>query len=353
MKAVTIMEPGKVEVIEADQPVPGPDEVLVRSRFVGISERDVELYQGKLPEHYYRYPVVPGHELAGEVIAIGEQVSGIVSGDRVVVESLVYCGVCRNCRNGDTNLCEAGYDEIGFTRPGGLAEYITVPSKLVHILPTNVSLDEAVLIASAAIVVHAFSRKEPRPGEIVCIVGDGAVSLLAVQLARMYSPRALIVIGLHSQNLELARRLGATHVVHIGREDPQELVHQLSNARGVDLVFEGVGNVDATVEALRLARRGGTVLLGGSASDSGMLHVEGGIFAFKQLAVYGVFGASTAAWSYAVDLFSHGQLELASLISHRFSLEEYENALETLRLLQYPQTGLKKEVVSITPRPAS
>jgi threonine dehydrogenase-like Zn-dependent dehydrogenase len=253
-------------------------------------------------------------------------------GDRVVVESLVFCGVCRNCRNGDTNLCEAGYDEIGFTRSGGLAEYVAVPSRLVHVLPESVALDEAVLVASAAVVVHALARKEPRPGEVVCIVGDGAVSLLAVQLARMYSPRALIVIGLHSQNLELARRLGASHVVHIGREDPQELVLQLSNARGADLVFEGVGNADATVEALHLARRGGTVILGGSASDSGMLHVEGGIFAFKQLAVYGVFGAHSAAWSDAVDLFSRGELELASIISHRFSLEEYEDALEMLRL---------------------
>jgi threonine dehydrogenase-like Zn-dependent dehydrogenase len=250
----------------------------------------------------------------------------------VVVEGLVYCGICRNCRNGDTNLCEAGYDEIGFTRPGGLAEYVAVPSRLAHVLPVNVALDEAVLIASAAIVVQAFARKEPRPGEVVCIVGDGAVSLLAVQLARMYSPRAVIVIGLHRQNLELANRMGATHVVHIGREDPQELVLRLSNARGADLVFEGVGNADATVEAMQLVRRGGTVLLGGSASNSGMLHVEGGIFAFKQLAVYGVFGARSAAWSYAIDLISNRQLELASLISHRFSLEEYEDALERLRL---------------------
>src|SRR5690349_18199320 len=139
MKTVTITEAGQVEVIEADRPVPGSDEVLVRSHFVGLGERDVELYQGKLPEQYYRYPVVPGYEWTGEVIAVGELVRGIVPGDRVVVESLVYCGVCRNCRNGDTNLCEAGYDEIGFTRPGGLAEYATAPSRLVHVLPANVS----------------------------------------------------------------------------------------------------------------------------------------------------------------------------------------------------------------------
>jgi threonine dehydrogenase-like Zn-dependent dehydrogenase len=332
MKAVTIIEAGQVEIIETDQPVPSPDEVLVHSRFVGIDERDVELYRGKLPVQYYRYPAVPGHALAGEIIAVGERVRGIVPGDSVVVESLVFCGICRNCRNGNTNLCEAGYDEFGFTLPGGLAEYVAVPSRLVHVLPESVALDEAVLVAPLAVVVQAFARKEPRPGAIVCIVGDGAVSLLAMQLARMYSPRALVVVGLHSQSLELARRLGATHIVHIGREDPQELVHQLSNAQGADLVFEGVGNADATVEAMRLVRRGGAVLLGGSASNSGMLHVEGGIFTFKQLSVYGVFGASSAAWSYAVDLIAHRQLELAPLISHRFSLDEYEYALETLRL---------------------
>jgi threonine dehydrogenase-like Zn-dependent dehydrogenase len=332
MKAVTIIDAGQVEIIETDQPVPSPDDVLVRSRFVGIDERDAELYRGKLPELYYRYPVVPGHALAGEIIAIGERVRGIVPGDRVVVESLVFCGICRNCRNGDTNLCEAGYDEIGFTRPGGLAEYVSVPSRLVHVLPASVALDEAVLVAPMAVVVQAFTRKEPRPANVVCIVGDEAVSLLAVQLARMYSPRALVAVGLHSQSLELARRLGATHIVHIGREDPQELVHQLSNAQGADLVFEGVGNADATVEAMRLVRQGGAVLLGGSASNSGLLHVEGGIFTFKQLSVYGVFGASSAAWSYAVDLISHKPLALAPLISHRFSLDEYEYALETLRL---------------------
>lgn len=353
MKTVTVTEPGLIEVIEVDQPVPGPDDVLVRSLFVGISERDVALYQGKLPEQYYHYPVVPGHEWTGEIIAVGELVRGIVAGDRVVVESLVFCGVCRNCRNGDTNLCEAGYDELGFTRSGALAEYVVVPSRLVHLLPENVSLDEAVLVAPLAVVVQTFTRKEPRPGDVVCIVGDGVVSLLAAQLAHLYSPHALIVIGLHRQNLELARQLGATHTAHIGREDPQELVHQLSHARGADLVFEGSGNVDATVEAMRLARRGGTVILGGSASDNGMLHVEGGIFMFKQLAVYGIFGASTAAWSYAVDLLSSGQLQLAPLISHRFSLEEYEDALETLRLLQYPEAGLKKEVIGITSQPAS
>jgi threonine dehydrogenase-like Zn-dependent dehydrogenase len=332
MKAVLITEAGQADIIETEQPVPGPDEVLVRSRFVGISEQDVDLYQGKRPDQYYRYPVVPGHEWSGEVVAVGERVRGIVVGDRVVVESLVFCGVCRNCRNGETNLCEAGYDEIGFTRSGGLAEYVMVPSRLVHVLPANISLDEAVLVAPTAVVVHALADRRPRPGEVVCIVGDGAISLLAVQLVRMYSPFALIVIGLHRQNLELAGELGATHVVHIGREDPQELVHQLSHGRGADLVFEGVGNADATVEAMRLARRGGTVLLSGSASNSGMLHVEGGIFVLKQLAVYGVFGASSVAWSDAIDLMAYGQLELTSLISHRFVLEEYEDALEMLRL---------------------
>jgi threonine dehydrogenase-like Zn-dependent dehydrogenase len=332
LKAVTILEAGQASIIEVDQPVPACEEVLLRTRFVGIDERDVELYQGKLAEQRYRYPVVPGHELAGEVVAVGEGVRGIVPGDKAVVESLVFCGVCRNCRKGDTNLCEATYDEIGFTRPGGLAEYIVVPSRLVHVLPESVALDQAVLAAPMAVVVQAFACQEPRPGDVVCIVGDDAISLLAVQWAHLYSPRVLIVVGLHHQSLELAHQMGATHTVHIGREDPQGLVRRLSQAQGADLVFEGIGNADATVESLRLARRGGTVLLAGSASNSGMLHVEGRIFTGKQLAVYGVFGACAAAWGYAVDLIAQGCLALTSLVSQRVPPEAYVDALEAVRL---------------------
>lgn len=332
MKAVMITGPGQVEVTEMPEPTPGPDEVLVRAHAVGICGSDLALYQGKRPTGYYRYPLVPGHEWSGQVAALGERVRGISVGDKVVAEGLLSCGVCDNCRNGATNLCEAGYDELGFTRPGALAEYVAVPARQIHRLPEQASLEEAALLEPTAVAAHAFLRVQLRPGAVCAIVGDGAIALLTVQLARLYNPAALIVIGLNHEKLALARQLGATHTVHIGREDPQVFIEQLSEGRGADVVLEAAGNPDAVAEAMHLARRGGQVVLEGSAGDQGMLHVPSDIFVLKHLTVQGIFGASSASWSYAVQLFRHGQLNLAPLISHRFPIEEYEQALETLRL---------------------
>src|SRR6266849_3444007 len=173
MKALLLKGPGEAVVTELEQPSIGPEDVLIRSRAVGICGSDIELYRGIRPEGYYRYPVVPGHEWAGEVVAVGELVRGISPGDKVVSEGFLFCDHCRNCRMGLTNLCEAGYDEIGFTCPGGLAEYVAVPARLVHKLPGESSLEEAALLEPTAVVVHAFLRGRPLAGDTVVVVGDG------------------------------------------------------------------------------------------------------------------------------------------------------------------------------------
>ena len=149
MKALVLKGPGEAVVTELEQPSINPEDVLIRSRAVGICGSDVELYRGIRPEGYYRYPIIPGHEWAGEVAAVGERVQNISPGDKVVVEGFLFCGTCRNCRMGLTNLCEAGYDEIGFTRTGGLAEYVAVPARLVHTLPDDAALERR---AGAALV---------------------------------------------------------------------------------------------------------------------------------------------------------------------------------------------------------
>ncbi len=330
MKALLLKGPGEAILTELEKPSIGPEEVLIRSRAVGICGSDVELYRGIRPQGYYRYPVVPGHEWAGEVVAIGERVRTISPGDKVVAEGFLFCGTCRNCRTGLTNLCEAGYEEIGFTRTGGLAEYVAVPARLVHILPGNASLEEAALLEPTAVVAHAFLRSQPRAGDSVVVVGDGTIGLLAVQLARLFSPAILVLIGSRNERLELGRQLGATHTHNSRGSDPEPLIRSLTGGQGADLVFEG-GNRPAGVEqALRLARRGGTVVLEGIAGSGAHLSLESDTFVLKHLAVLGIFGASSAAWTYAVQIFRAGLLNLAPLITHRFALDEYQTALDTL-----------------------
>ncbi len=330
MKAIVIEGPGLVRLAEMPLPAPGPDEVLIRSRAVGICGSDVELYQGTRPEGFYRYPLVPGHEWSGEVAAIGEQVHGLSVGDRVVAEGILSCGICRNCRTGLTNLCEAGYDEIGFTRPGGLAEYVVVPARQVHMLPRDASFEQAALLEPTAVVAQAFLRSAPQAAETVVVIGDGAIGLLAVQIAGLFSPAALILVGSHDERLGIGRRLGATHTINSKRNDVEQFLHDLTQGRGADLVFEG-GNRAAGVElAMRLARRGGTVILEGIAGAGVHLSLESDIFVLKHLAVLGIFGASSAAWTYAVQLFSADLLQLGVLITHRFALPDYQAALHTI-----------------------
>lgn len=330
MKALQITTAGRAGLTELEAPAVGPEEVLIRSRAVGICGSDIELYRGIRPEGFYRYPVIPGHEWSGEIATVGERVHALFPGQKVVTEGFLYCGACQNCRAGLTNLCEAGYDEIGFTRPGGLAEYVAVPARQVHPLPANASLEEAALLEPTAVVAHAFMRAQPQAGSVVAVIGDGTISLLAVQIARLFGPAIILVLGSRDERLAMARQLGATHTVNLKQSDPRPLVQELSQGRGADLVFEGGSRPAGVALALNLARRGGIVLLEGIAGAAAQLNLESDIFVLKQLTVHGIFGANSAAWTYAVRMFRAGCLDLAPLITHRFALADYQAALDTL-----------------------
>ena len=330
MKAIQVSGPNQAEMITMEMPIAESDEVLVRSHAVGLDASDADLYRGTRPEGFAIYPAIPGHAWAGEVVAVGTRVDGIVVGDRVVCESLLYCGKCRNCSRSETDLCERGYQELGFTRAGGFAEYVAVPARSVHLLPSTASLEDATLLASSAVVAHSFLHARPLPGDSVAIIGDDTVSLLAVQIARLFSPTTIVLIGFREDRLALGRTLGATHTINASRDDSQTLVRSLSRGRGADLTFEGTAHAQAAVEAMLLARRGGTVLLVGEIGSHALLSVESDIFVRNQLNVRGVFGANATSWNYTLQLYRAGLLTLAPLIANRFPFDEYQDALNML-----------------------
>ncbi|HEY4384293.1 MAG TPA: alcohol dehydrogenase catalytic domain-containing protein [Ktedonobacteraceae bacterium] len=336
MRSVRISEPGQAELLEEERPQPGTDEVLVHARVVALNNSDLALYEGKWPDGFYHYPVVPGHAWSGVVAEVGAHVQDIEPGQKVVAESIVYCGKCRNCRMGLTNLCEAEYAELGFTRPGGLAEYVVVPARLLHVMPAEADLEELALLASTANVAEAFLRAQPRPGDVIAVMGSDATSLLAVQIARLYSPAEIVFMAFREERLRLAREMGATRTIRPGRQELGEVVTELTHGRGADVVFEGSGHPQAVAEALQMVRRAGTVVLEGTAGTGSFLNVEADLFAMHHLSVYGIFEASIAAWTYALQLYEAGQLHLTPLISHRFPLDDYQSALDLL-LYQQPQ----------------
>jgi len=329
MRAYLVEAPGVHRLVEVPPPHPGPGEVLVRPAAVGLCGSDLEVRDGRRPSAYVRYPVIPGHEWAGHVVALGAGVTGVECGTPVVAEGVRACGVCARCAEGRNNLCTGPYAETGFTHPGALAAELVVPAVLLHPLPADRPLTAAAALIepAACVATGVLEVGRPAAGSRVAVVGDGPIGLLAVSLLRLSSPGELLLVGSREARSALGGRLGATEVVH--RSDPG-LAGGSASAGRFDLVLEATNSGDGAATALRLARRGGTVVTLGI-SGAGVPAIDPDVICLGQLRVQGVFASSRAAWRWVVSLHAAGLFPPMELITHRFPLERVEDAFEVLR----------------------
>lgn len=319
-RAIVIDRPGEHRLVSGPPAEPGPGAVRVAVHAAGLCAGDREVFDGIRPSPLVRYPVTPGHEWAGIVDAVGEGVDPAWLGRPTVAESIRSCMVCERCREGLTSLCQAGYDEAGFTRPGGLADAVVVPVRSLHPLPDGTDLRAAALLAPAAVGADAVLSAEPRPGERVAVVGAGTLALLVVQLVAGYSPSELVVMGAR-QRAGLALTMGATDV-----RSP----HDSAGLRGhFDVVLETAGAPGSADDACRLARRGGRVVLTGLPAAAGR-GIDPLRLVRDRLVVRSVFGARPAAWSHAVRALATGLLDPAPLITHELPLTGFAQALDLL-----------------------
>ena len=320
MRALVVERPGAATVQRVPRPEPGPGEVLVRVGAAGICGSDVEVLEGRRPAAYVRYPIIPGHEWAGTVEALGPGIDHIAEGAVVVAEGFRACGDCARCREGRTNLCSADYAETGFTHAGAFADFLVVPAELVHELPAGTDLKAAAVLEPAACVAQGLLEVDLRPGISVAVVGAGTLGLLAVALLSRVSPTRLALVGTREPRLALGRELGATETWNVREDERPE--------PGFDLVFEAAGTVDGARSAIGLARRGGTVVLAGISGQSNGIDADAVVLG--HLRVQGIFGASRNAWRWVTELFTSGLLDTQPLVSHSFPLEEHGAAFATL-----------------------
>jgi len=323
MDALVVERPGAIELRRVPLPRTDIGEVLVRVGAAGICGSDVELLEGRRPSQLVRYPIVPGHEWAGTVEAVGAGVDGVRPGDVVVAEGFRACGECARCSEGRTNLCSAEYAETGFTHQGAFAEFVSVPAHLVHRLPEGTDLAAAAVLEPAACVAQGLLEVDLRPGLAAAVVGAGTLGLLAVALLRLSSPSRLALVGTRPPRLRLGRRLGASEA-HDVRAGPPAA--GLTGA--FDLVVEAAGTPSAVTTALGLARRGGTVVLAGISGRPGGADADA--IVIGHLRVQGVFGASRSAWLWVVDLLTSGLLDTRELVSHSFPLARHADAFALL-----------------------
>jgi 2-desacetyl-2-hydroxyethyl bacteriochlorophyllide A dehydrogenase len=320
VKAVIIERPHDVAYRDVEPPVCGPDDVLVRSHKAGVCRTDLEVLEGALDERWVRYPCIPGHEWSGTIATVGERVTDLRPGERVVCEGLIPCNRCARCKAGDTHLC-VNYDSVGFTRGGGYGELVVAPRHVVHRLPDSVSFDAAVLIEPASVVMRALERGRPTIGESVGVIGIGTIGAIAVTLARLYSPSEIVAFGIRDGELELARALGADRVVNVNDGEPND---------GLDLVLETAGAVPAVELATRVVREGGRVVQLGIAGAGKTLELTADLLPLRDLALIGSVGYTAAIWSRTLDLVRGGLVDLEPIVTHRFAAADFERAFELM-----------------------
>jgi 2-desacetyl-2-hydroxyethyl bacteriochlorophyllide A dehydrogenase len=265
MKAAVLKGPRTFRLETVRDPVVGAGEALVRVGAAGICGTDYRIWTGERPVHY---PLIPGHEFIGDVVAVGPGVTRVAAGDRVAIEPNWGCGTCDLCREGSSNLCLAR-TAVGIDRDGGFAELAVLPERACWRAPAGLPSDVLLFAEPLAVVARAVGRAAPRPGETAAVVGGGTLGLLAVQVLRSRGCRVLVV-GRTERRLGVARALGADATVAGTGETVAEAARHLAGRDGVDLVVETAGTAEAvelSVGQVGFVRPGGRVVLTGLPHD--------------------------------------------------------------------------------------
>ena len=329
MRAAIIDAPGNVRVGSLPDPTPKPDELVLRVGACGICGTDLHIMDGDSP--LVCYPIVPGHEFAGEVVAVGRDVSQgngtrdmkITVGARIAVEPNLYCGHCEFCRTGRENLC-LNYSAIGVTVDGACAEYVIVPAARAYILPEHLSFREAALIEPISCAVHGIHLLNPRPGDTFLIVGAGTMGLILAQLALRSGASKVAVVDLNTQRLQRAKKLGVNSI----QTDINKLLED--EPLGFDCVIDVTGVASAIEGAFAAVKRGGKLLIFGVAPSEARISLSPFRIYNDEITVLGSM-AVLYSFGTAVNILSRGAIDTAALLTTALPLEDFPDALSMVR----------------------
>lgn len=320
MKAMVLTAPGMLAADSVAVPADRPGEVLVRITHSGLCGTDLKIFTGAIP---VRYPLIMGHEVIGEV-AGGEWSGDLRRGDRVIIDPVLFCGVCFHCRAGQTNLCPNG-KLIGRDTDGGFAEYASVPASQLFRLPQSIDLRTAPLIQVATTCLHAQRQTPLFLGESMAVVGLGVSGQLHVQLAKARGAGTVIGLSRSAFKSEMARALGADLTIEPGK-GAIDRVREATYGRGADVVIEATGVMSALADAIRMARPGGRILMFGISSA-----MEGALpfydLYFKELTLINGRAAKPEDFTGMIELLERGAVQLEPLVTHHMPLGDLETAI--------------------------
>jgi len=330
MKAMVLRAPSDLVLDEVARPQPAAGQVVVRVTHSGVCGTDYKIFNGsiKVP-----YPLIPGHEMAGEVVALGSDLQvgtssgdAVTVGDRVIIDPETYCGHCFYCQKGFTNLCPNG-TLIGRDVNGGFAEYLMVPASQVFKLPASIDDRTAPMIQVLTTCLHAQRQVETFPGDTVAVIGLGVTGQLHVQLAKARGAR-VIGITRSAEKRAMAERLGADVTIP-GGDDAIEKLRELTDGRGADLTIETTGVMKQLADSVHMTRFGGKVLM------FGIYTVKEGALPFydlyfKEVSLISARVAKPEDYTACIALVERGQVKLEPLVSDVMPLGELKEAIGLL-----------------------
>ena len=325
MKAAKIYDMDDIRIEDLPIPEIGPRDALVKMYRCGICSGDVTPWYIRR-----KAPIVVGHEPAGVVEALGDEVGSLSIGDRVFIHHHAPCYRCRHCRRGYFTLC-ATWKKTHLD-PGGIAEYVRVPEINLRydtlILPDSVSLDDGTLIEPVACSVKAIEKVNIRPGDVVLIIGLGFMGQLNGMVARHYGAKTIIGADMVPYRLDKALELGMDHVVHVEQEDLTKVVEKLTDGFKADVVIVGPGSVPAMNSGLTCAGKGGTVLFFMSSPEDAVLSFKPFDIYFDEISIVCSYSCGPNDTRMALDLITSGVITADQVVTHRFPIEETEKGIQ-------------------------
>lgn len=313
--------PGKIEFREIEMPVPKTGEVLIRIMKIGVCGSDIHVWHGKHP--FTSYPVTQGHEVSGEIAALGAGVENLEVGQKVTIQPQVVCGKCYPCRHGKYNLCET-LKVMGFQTTGVASEYFAVDAAKVTPLPQEMSFDEGAMIEPLAVAVHAVRKFGDMQGMRVAVLGAGPIGILVAQAAKGMGAESVLITDISDLRLEKARQCGVDFCVNTREADFGEALVSSFGPDKADVIYDCAGNNVTMGQAIRCARKGSTIIL--VAVFAGMAEVDLAVLNDHELDLNTTMMYRNEDYLEAIELVRAGKVDLKPLISKHFAFRDYAEA---------------------------
>ncbi|SHE24475.1 NAD(P)-dependent alcohol dehydrogenase [Actinomyces glycerinitolerans] len=319
--------PGLMTIKACERPTPGPGEVLIKIARVGMCGSDMHGFKsGPYIPPQPGQEVGLGHEPAGVVVEVGDDVTELKAGDRVCVEPGIPCYTCEFCLSGHYNVCpNVDFMATAPNYRGAFTEYLVHPATLVFPLPDELSLDEGALVEPASVAVHAVEMAGTLLGKTVVILGAGAVGLMVSMVARMAGARKIVAVDLQDSRLQTARRLGADATVNSGEGDPVARIKEVVGRYGADVVFETAGAVPTVKLGLQVVKRRGRFMIVGTVPGEAPVPF---LAINREVTIQTVFRYCNS-YPTTIELIRSGALRVSELIDRHFAYADIQHAFET------------------------